>query len=123
MAQKDIKTDDPLELNYGNMNNDFFLLDYGFVMVPNPYDQIELRYHPSLLEAASVTVGINSPCFSSPTPWQSEFLSALKLDDQDSWASPNLKVYSSLFIFIDSINAYRRSDDYILTINGYHQLY
>lgn len=64
IAEQDIKKHDPLELNYGCLNNDLFLLDYGFVITANPYDCIELRYDGALLDAASMAAGLSSPCFS-----------------------------------------------------------
>ncbi|XP_021746830.1 histone-lysine N-methyltransferase setd3-like [Chenopodium quinoa] len=82
VAEKHVQKDAPLELNYGCMNNDIFLLDYGFVIAANPYDSIELRYEPYLLEASSAAIGLYSPNFSSPASWQSEILSALELDDK-----------------------------------------
>lgn len=82
VAEKHVQKDAPLELNYGCMNNDIFLLDYGFVIAANPYDSIEFQYDPELLEASSLSIGLNSPYFSSPASWQSEILSALKLDNK-----------------------------------------
>lgn len=76
--------DDPLVLNYGFLNNDFFLLDYGFVMNPNPYDCVELKYDPALLDAASMAAGISSPNFSSPSSWQQEILFQLNLCGEHS---------------------------------------
>ncbi|KAG8382709.1 hypothetical protein BUALT_Bualt05G0105600 [Buddleja alternifolia] len=80
VAGTQIKQDDPLELNYGCLNNDLFLLDYGFVIPSNPYDCIELKYDSALLDAASMAAGISSPNFSSPLPWQQRVLSLLNLD-------------------------------------------
>lgn len=81
VAEKHVQKDAPLELNYGCMNNDIFLLDYGFVIAANPYDSIEFPFDPHLLEAAGLAIGLYSPHISSPASWQSEFLSALKLDN------------------------------------------
>ncbi|KAL8157613.1 hypothetical protein AgCh_002360 [Apium graveolens] len=88
VAGTDIKQDDPLVLNYGCLNNDLFLLDYGFVIPSNPYDCIELRYDGALLDAASMAAGVSSPNFSTPAPWQQEILLKLDLDGE----SPVLKV-------------------------------
>ncbi|KAF5939704.1 hypothetical protein HYC85_023963 [Camellia sinensis] len=68
VAGTQIKQDEPLVLNYGCLNNDFFLLDYGFVVPSNPYDCIELKYDGALLDAASMAAGVSSPNFSSPAP-------------------------------------------------------
>lgn len=85
-----IKEADALELNYGNLNNDFFLMDYGFVASSNPYDYIELKYDPALLDAASIAAGVTNPNFSSPTPWQRRILSQLSLDKENSQAKVSL---------------------------------
>lgn len=88
VAGTDIKQDDPLVLNYGCLNNDLFLLDYGFVIPSNPYDCIELKYDGALLDAASMAAGVSSPNFSTPAPWQRDILLKLDLDGE----SPLLKV-------------------------------
>lgn len=84
IAGSQIKQDHPLMLNYGNFNNDLFLLDYGFVVASNPYDCVELKYDPALLDAASMAAGITSPTFSSPATWQQQILYQLNLDREDS---------------------------------------
>lgn len=88
VAGTDIKQNDPLVLNYGGLNNDLFLLDYGFVIPSNPYDCIELKYDGALLDAASMAAGVSSPNFSTPAPWQKDVLLKLNLDGE----SPLLKV-------------------------------
>ncbi|XVF85438.1 hypothetical protein PTKIN_Ptkin17bG0118300 [Pterospermum kingtungense] len=88
VAEREIKRNDPLLLNYGCLSNDFFLLDYGFVIPSNPYDCIELKFDGALMDAASMAAGISSPNFSSPAPWQQQVLSQLKLDGE----AQNLKV-------------------------------
>lgn len=88
IAKTSIEQGQPLLLNYGCLNNDFFLLDYGFVIPSNPYDCIELKYDPSLLDAASGAAGVSSPNFSSPAPWQEQILSELNLVGENC----NLKV-------------------------------
>ncbi|KAG2701537.1 hypothetical protein I3760_06G050200 [Carya illinoinensis] len=88
VAAKVIKQNDPLLLNYGCLNNDLFLLDYGFVIHSNPYDCIELRYDGALLDAASMAAGVSSPSFSAPAPWQEDILSQLNFYGE----TPLLKV-------------------------------
>ncbi|KFK44512.1 hypothetical protein AALP_AA1G266300 [Arabis alpina] len=88
VAETEVKENDPLLLNYGCLSNDFFLLDYGFVIESNPYDTIELKYDEQLMDAASMAAGVSSPKFSSPAPWQHQFLSQLNLSGE----MPNLKV-------------------------------
>ncbi|BBN67343.1 Rubisco methyltransferase family protein, partial [Prunus dulcis] len=82
VAETGIKQNDCLVLNYGCLNNDLFLLDYGFVIPSNPYDCIELKYDGALLDAASMAAGVSSPNFSAPSPWQKEILCQLKLDGE-----------------------------------------
>ncbi|KAL8142076.1 hypothetical protein V2J09_015108 [Rumex salicifolius] len=88
VSETDIRKDESLVLNYGCLSNDFFLLDYGFVIPANSYDCIELRYDGVLVDAASMAAGVSSPNFSSPAPWQREILHRLKLDGD----APLLKV-------------------------------
>ena len=40
----------PLQLSYGNLSNDFLLMDYGFVMPGNPFDRVQLSFSLELLE-------------------------------------------------------------------------
>ena len=96
VAETVIKQNESLVLNYGCLNNDLFLLDYGFVMPANPYDNIELKYDGTLLDAASMAAGVSSPNFSAPAPWQQKFLSKLNLDGE----APLLKVCLSLTIIV-----------------------
>lgn len=91
VAETAIKEDDPLLLCYGCLNNDLFLLDYGFVIHSNPYDCIELKYDGALLDAASMAAGVSSPNFSTPAPWQELILSQLNLAGE----APDLKVSST----------------------------
>ncbi|XP_065856904.1 uncharacterized protein [Euphorbia lathyris] len=88
VADTTIRQEDPLLLNYGCLNNDLFLLDYGFVIPSNPYDCIELKYDAALLDFASVAAGLSSANFLSPAPWQKKILQQLSLDGEH----PNLKV-------------------------------
>ncbi|XP_010271179.1 PREDICTED: histone-lysine N-methyltransferase setd3 [Nelumbo nucifera] len=84
VAEAHIKRDDTILLDYGCLNNDLFLLDYGFVILSNPYDCIELRYDGALLDAASMAAGVSSPNFSSPTQWQQQILAQLNLQGEDA---------------------------------------
>ncbi|KAJ4792922.1 Histone-lysine N-methyltransferase setd3 [Rhynchospora pubera] len=79
VADKQIEQNTPVTLNYGRLSNDLFLLDYGFVVPSNPYDQVELRYDGTLLDAASMAAGVSSPNFSSPATWQQDILCKLNL--------------------------------------------
>ncbi|OEL28877.1 hypothetical protein BAE44_0010103 [Dichanthelium oligosanthes] len=79
VAETKIEQNAAITLNYGCHPNDFFLLDYGFVITPNPYDQVELSYDGTLLDAASMAAGVSSPNFSAPAKWQEDILSQLNL--------------------------------------------
>ncbi|CAN6478172.1 unnamed protein product [Victoria cruziana] len=80
VSKEQIQPGDPVLLNYGYLCNDLLLLDYGFVIPENPYDTIELKYDGVLLDAASMAAGLQSPNFSTPTPWQHDLLRFLKLE-------------------------------------------
>ncbi|KAK1419878.1 hypothetical protein QVD17_29298 [Tagetes erecta] len=82
VAGTNIKERDNLTLNYGCLNNDLFLLDYGFVVPSNPYDCIELKYDGGLFDAASMAAGVSNPSFSSPASWQKQILSELNLEGE-----------------------------------------
>ncbi|KAK4264062.1 hypothetical protein QN277_029401 [Acacia crassicarpa] len=88
VADTEIKQDDPLLLNYGFLSNDFFLLDYGFVVPSSPYDCVELKYDSAFLDAASMAAGVFSPSFSAPASWQEQVLCQLNLAGE----APDLKV-------------------------------
>lgn len=96
IAGAEIKPDDPIELNYGCLNNDLFLLDYGFIVPSNPYDCIELKYDAALLDAASMAAGVSTTNFSSPSPWQQQILLRLNLVGENS----DLKVQSPSLFFL-----------------------
>ncbi|KAL8241802.1 hypothetical protein R6Q59_012104 [Mikania micrantha] len=84
VAGMNIKERSHMTLNYGCLNNDLFLLDYGFVVPSNPYDCIELKYDGGLFDAASMAAGVSNPNFSSPAPWQQQILSKLNLDGEQA---------------------------------------
>uniref|UniRef100_A0A0D9YXW3 SET domain-containing protein n=1 Tax=Oryza glumipatula TaxID=40148 RepID=A0A0D9YXW3_9ORYZ len=79
VAETKIDQNAAVTLNYGCYPNDFFLLDYGFVITSNSYDQVELSYDGTLLDAASMAAGVSSPNFSAPAKWQQDILSPLNL--------------------------------------------
>ncbi|KAL2607884.1 hypothetical protein R1flu_026457 [Riccia fluitans] len=82
VAESSLESGTPLSLNYGALSNDLLLLDYGFIVVDNPYDRVELKYDPSLLEVACMAGGLSSqglPSFASPAPWQQALLAQLRL--------------------------------------------
>lgn len=50
VALQHIPQQQPLQLSYGNLSNDFLLMDYGFVMPGNPFDRVQLSFSLELLE-------------------------------------------------------------------------
>lgn len=38
-------------ISYGNLSNDDFLLDYGFMIKENPYDTVQLNFQPRFMES------------------------------------------------------------------------
>ncbi|KAK9151210.1 hypothetical protein Syun_009519 [Stephania yunnanensis] len=61
VAEKQINQNDSITLNYGCLSNDFFLLDYGFVITSNPFDRIKLKYDGGFLYLCKHGHGISSP--------------------------------------------------------------
>ena len=59
-------------LNYGNLPNDLLLLDYGFVIPGNPFETVQLRFDPGLIEVSrayptrcalqAAYLGVFDPC-------------------------------------------------------------
>jgi hypothetical protein len=95
VAETKIEKNSAITLSYGCHPNDFFLLDYGFVITPNPYDQVELSYDGTLLDAASMAAGVSSPNFSAPAKWQQDILSKLNLHGEGAI----LKVFPKFLAF------------------------
>ena len=46
-ALRDIAPGEDVTLSYGNLPNDFLLLDYGFVVENNAHDNVKLSFDPS----------------------------------------------------------------------------
>jgi hypothetical protein len=57
---REIRAGEDVLLSYGNLPNDFLLLDYGFVVENNPYDTVKLAFDVSLVEAAKAVAGVGS---------------------------------------------------------------
>lgn len=47
-----IAAGEPLLLSYGNLTNDFLLMDYGFVIPDNPHDRVALRFDMDLINVS-----------------------------------------------------------------------
>ena len=52
VALEHIPHQQPLVLSYGNLPNDFLLMDYGFVVANNPHDRVQLRFNLEMLEVS-----------------------------------------------------------------------
>ena len=114
-ATKSLKTGDEVSLNYGNLTNDAFLLDYGFVPLEsaganggNPYDAAGLRWDVGLLEAAREIAGLSAVPFGASAagmgtalggdapfaPWQKQALMALGLESGGAEAGAGAAVFN-----------------------------
>ena len=84
----------PLLQSYGNLSNDFLLMDYGFVVPGNPHDRAALHFSAGLLDFAREVAGLGAAPFGAPDtpataaasgedvaalPWQRALLTELKL--------------------------------------------
>eukprot|EP00775_Hariotina_reticulata_P007813 gene7813-8010_t len=79
-----IKAGEPLLLSYGQLSNDFLLMDYGFAVPGNPNDRVALRFDLDLVNAAALTGGardVNGKLLqlSSAARWKQEHLRKLGL--------------------------------------------
>ena len=53
VALRALAADEPVLISYGQLSNNFFLLDYGFLIRDNPHDRVELRFDAALLQVWS----------------------------------------------------------------------
>lgn len=60
VALQDVPQQQPLHISYGNLSNDFLLMDYGFVVPGNPFDRVQLSFNLDLLEAAKEVAHLHS---------------------------------------------------------------
>lgn len=60
VAMRDIAADEPIMLSYGNLPNDFLLLDYGFIVEENPYDTVKLSFDVGFVEGAKAVANVGS---------------------------------------------------------------
>lgn len=54
-----LKAEESLFLNYGKLQNDFLLLDYGFVIRSNPFDTVQLRFDVGMIELGRSIGGLS----------------------------------------------------------------
>ncbi|GIL70677.1 hypothetical protein Vretimale_3773 [Volvox reticuliferus] len=82
-AKTKIAAGEPLLLSYGKLSNDFLFMDYGFIVLDNPYDSVQLRFDVGLLQAgalvANVTDAVGAPLELSLAPWRLALLTELRL--------------------------------------------
>lgn len=90
-ASEPISAGSEIVLSYGNLQNDFFLMDYGFVVPDNPFETVSLQFDVGLVEAAKA-ISSSTYCssigdgtsgardmFSSLAEWKQRPLAALGL--------------------------------------------
>lgn len=58
-AKKAIKEGEQLLLNYGNLPNDFLMMDYGFILPCNPHDRVAMRFDVGLLQVCCVSLFVH----------------------------------------------------------------
>ena len=79
-ALRDITPGEDVTLSYGNLPNDFLLLDYGFVVENNMHDTVKLSFDPSFVEAAKAVANVGSAVDDMKIqPWQARALERLGL--------------------------------------------
>ena len=79
-ALRDIVPGEDVSLSYGNLPNDFLLLDYGFVVDNNPHDTVKLSFDPQFVEAAKAVANVGSAIEDTKIqPWQTRALERLGL--------------------------------------------
>ena len=81
-ALRDIAPGEDVSLSYGNLPNDFLLLDYGFIVDRNPHDTVKFSFDPAFVEAAKAVANVGSAVDDMKIqPWQARALDALGLND------------------------------------------
>ncbi|KAL4519701.1 hypothetical protein Ndes2526B_g01726 [Nannochloris sp. 'desiccata'] len=89
---KEIQAGDPILLSYGDLVNDFLLLDYGFIVPDNPYDTVQLRFDRSLIEAAKAVANVGSTTSVSDIDIDDEMLASSPLSPAlPAWQSSALE--------------------------------
>ena len=94
VTTREITAGEAILISYGNLPNDFLLLDYGFIIPDNPYDTVQLRFDRNLVEASKAVANVGStiPGVESaggtavpPLPaWQVKALESLRLVGSDA---------------------------------------
>ena len=83
-AVRDIAPGEDVTLSYGDLPNDFLLLDYGFVVEGNTHDNVKLSFDPGFVEAAKAVANVGSAMDDMKIqPWQARALDRLGLATQN----------------------------------------
>eukprot|EP00850_Spirogloea_muscicola_P018699 SM000174S03354 [mRNA] locus=s174:156929:159004:- [translate_table: standard] len=69
----------PVVISYGELSNDFLLLDYGFVEANNPFDTLDLVFDLGMIASAQARAGAGAGLQCQPEDWQIAVLAKLKL--------------------------------------------
>jgi len=83
-ALRDIAPGEDVTLSYGELPNDFLLLDYGFVVEDNAHDSVTLSFDPGFVEAAKAVANVGSAVDDMKVQaWQARALDRLGLTTQN----------------------------------------
>ena len=97
IAARDIVAGEQLCIDYGPWPNDYFLLDYGFIVPDNPHDNVLLKFDRSLIEAAKGIGNVPSQLRDDgtllPLPsWQKKALESIGIDTSSSGNSQQVAI-------------------------------
>eukprot|EP00793_Prasinoderma_coloniale_P003075 PRCOL_00006542-RA len=116
VTKRAVAEGEPLSLCYGELPNDFLLLDYHFVADANPHDAVELAFDPRMFSAAAQVAQVPEPNLKadgSPHPWQLKALEKLGLTDDRRLlvrAAPGKEVDARLVAAARVLAAEREAD-------------
>lgn len=88
----DVENGDMIYINYGNMSNDEYLLDYGFIIKNNPFDKIELKFDMALIHDGRKLSKITKNDEIKLTKEKTKLLKKLNLIPSSSFTNDNLKI-------------------------------
>ena len=94
VAQRDIAEGEALSLCYGELPNDFLLLDYHFVADVNRNDVVELAFDARMFSAAAQVSQVPEPNLNKdgePHPWQLKSLEKLCLVGRGADRKPSMR--------------------------------
>ena len=83
LTQTAVSAGDELCVSYGELQNDEFLLSYGFIDEPNPFDRVAVAFGVEMVAVAQSVVGLGPGPDTEPgaavQPFQAEALAGLGL--------------------------------------------